>query len=664
MRFGIRFLMTSLVGKLGITLSTFVLLAVAATLSATIFSELSTGKAAAINVAGSLRMQTYWITAQILRVSAEGQPVPQSGLRKAIAEFERRLASPSLVEGVPVDSSNPTRRAYDRVSSQWFDAVKPGLYRATSADNSQRDAFVSHMATYVTSVDRLVYRLERDLEERIQNLKAVQGAILFATTIVMLIALYLLHTQVIIPMRDLLGCARRVRTGDFRARTKHVGDDELGQLGQSFNFMVADLSRNYAGLEATVEEKAIQLARSNTSLEVLYNTTRRLAGHALTQETLAKIVRDIERAIGIEVSVVCVREENNKQGFPIVRKPTTSQGNVSLDHMRCADCFVYGQSGARIVTNGDGRMLSVPLTEGGKPYGVMLVRVPFGTEMADWKLKLLESIGHHIGAALAASKRVEDRGRLALNEERSVIARELHDSLAQSLSYLNIQVTRLKAHLVQARDEPQFVAAAPLPASERINAVVEELKLGLRNAYRQLRELLTTFRLGMNSAGLFEALQDAINEFSRRTNTEFRLHNQLLGYELDSSEQIHVLQVVREALTNIEHHAEARHADVRLAIENGRVRVIVEDDGIGLPADKPPEHHYGLAIMHDRAVTLGGEVRISRRPEGGTRVELEFAPRGPYATDKPRLLQADTLPRVTATRQFNDEHSISWRMTS
>jgi two-component system nitrate/nitrite sensor histidine kinase NarX len=266
----------------------------------------------------------------------------------------------------------------------------------------------------------------------------------------------------------------------------------------------------------------------------------------------------------------------------------------------------------------------VPLSEAGTPYGVMLLRLPEGIELADWKLKLLESIGHHIGAALATAKRSDERRRIALMEERSVIARELHDSLAQSLSYLKIQVTRLKSHL----DGGQTAD------------IVEELKLGLNNAYRQLRELLTTFRLRMDGRGLSDALQDAVREFSQRTGIEFRLHDRLLGHELDASEQIHVLQVVREALANVEHHANAQRADVRLAIEHGRLRVTVDDDGVGIRQAEPPTHHYGLAIMRDRAASLHGTLMISRRPEGGTRVEMEFTPRGPYQSGGARQLAA------------------------
>ena len=102
-------------------------------------------------------------------------------------------------------------------------------------------------------------------------------------------------------------------------------------------------------------------------------------------------------------------------------------------------------------------------------YGVMLLMLPPGMEIEEWKLKLLESIGHHIGAALATAKRTDERRRIALMEERSVIARELHDSLAQSLSYLKIQVTRLKSYLDGNRKRTQTADVVSEPGPELVD---------------------------------------------------------------------------------------------------------------------------------------------------------------------------------------------------
>ena len=613
-----RFFAESLVVRMGIALGAIVLLALAATISATVFAELSTGKAAAINLAGSLRMQSYWIALQVLRSGDIGHP--RADLQRAVSDFESRLNSPQLTGGVPSDATDPTRRAYDRIAANWSSTLKPAVARAVTEGAPARDAFVARMTAYVLDVDRLVYLLEHDLERRIQGLRLVQGAGLLAIVVVMFISLFLMHAQVIVPLGDLLQCARRVRMGDFGVRARHAGEDELGQLGQSFNYMVEDLSRSYATLEARVQEKTEQLERTNVSLEVLYNTTRTLAENPLTQATLDGVMQDIERVIGLKAGAICAREENDQRGFPVALHAGSEQAKSWCQQERCYECFGTGESesGIRTVGSGEARMLSVPLSEGGKPYGVMLLQLPADTQVEEWKMKLLESIGHHIGAAFAAAKRSDERRGIALLEERSVIARELHDSLAQSLTYLKIQVTRLRQQLDASG------------VREQTDEVVEELKLGINNAYRQLRELLTTFRLRIDGRDLSEALRDTICEFSQRADIDIRLHDRLLGHELDSSEQIHVLQVVREALTNVEHHAHARHADVRLGIEQGCIWVAVDDDGVGIKDSGPPTHHYGLAIMRDRAATLGGTLKVTRRPEGGTRVALEFFPRGPF----------------------------------
>ena len=404
-----RFFVESLVVRLGIAFGTIVALALTATISATVFTELSTGKAAAINLAGSLRMQSYWITVQVLRSGDIGRAPAE--LHRAIAEFESRLNSPQLTGGLPSDADHPTRRAHERISSAWSSVLQPAIARAVVEGAPARDAFVSRVAAYVLDVDRLVYLLEHDMERRIQTLRMIQGAALFAIIVVMFISLYLMHAQVIVPLADLLQCARRVRIGNFTVRAQHAGEDELGQLGQSFNYMVADLSRSYATLEAKVNEKTEQLARSNVSLEILYNTTRTLAENPLTQATLDAVMSDIERVIGLKAGAICAREEGDRRGYPIAFRTGEASGAEGecagswCGQERCYECFDGGEARVRTVGNGADRMLAVPLSEGGKLYGVMLLRMPPAMELEAWKLKLLESIGHHIGAALATAKR-------------------------------------------------------------------------------------------------------------------------------------------------------------------------------------------------------------------------------------------------------------------
>ncbi|OYY77836.1 MAG: histidine kinase, partial [Hydrogenophilales bacterium 16-62-9] len=189
-----------------------------------------------------------------------------------------------------------------------------------------------------------------------------------------------------------------------------------------------------------------------------------------------------------------------------------------------------------------------------------------------------------------------------------------HDSLAQSLSYMKIQVSRLKPLI----DNPQ--------RGDEAREVLEELREGLNSAYRQLRELLTTFRLRIEGEGLPSALQATVAEFSNRGDMPITLEVHLAGCKLTPNEEIHALQIVREALSNVLNHAQARHAQVSVNCDSdGSVSAIVTDDGVGIHA-AAGMHHYGMAIMEERAQSLGGRLMVENLPDVGTRVTLHFTP--------------------------------------
>lgn len=608
----------SVLGRLGIAMATIVIFAMASIMVSTIFTEMSAGKARAINIAGSLRMQSYLLASQL------NQPGLTDGARReliegSVREYEARLNDPMLLAGVQTDLAPPITEAYRDIHRRWESHFKP-LALAAATDPAKRAQFVATIGDFVFRINHMVKLLEQELEDKIQWLRLVQGVSLFVIVIVVLLTMYLMHTQIIVPLNDLLACARAVRKGDFQVRAQHTQPDELGQLGAAFNTMVQDLSQMYANLEVRVEEKTEELARSNRSLELLYGTIRTLSERRVTQDALMQVLHEVERVMDVPAGAICAYDPGLRQGLPLAADLGADGERPAICRGSCEQCIGDGGLNIREAEAAGGtRIVSVPLTDGGRSYGVMPLELPPGRELASWQLQLLEAVGRHIGAALAMAQRNEELHRLALFEERSVIARELHDSLAQSLTYLKIQVTRLQALL--ERNAP----------AEQTGEVVAELKSGLNNAYRQLRELLTTFRLRIDGRGLNAALEETVREFTRHGSFAISLNNRLLGVELASNEEIHVLQVIREALANVEHHARAANAEVSLErLGNNRVRVRVDDDGVGIAEGQSPVHHFGLNIMRDRAHSLNGEFEVRRRETGGTRVELTFDPATPF----------------------------------
>jgi two-component system nitrate/nitrite sensor histidine kinase NarX len=637
--------------RVATVLGAITLIAVVVVLTAAVATERSTGKGAAINVAGSLRMQSYLLATRVAEVA---DPRADRALRKAaidteIAAFETRVSNPRLTAAVPADANSPLRAAYGRIESQW-QSLRP-LAGAAADDAAARDAFLQQVHPFVADVDRLVVLLEADLESRIHGLQVALGAALFVILVLVLTAIFLLDVQVFQPIKDLARVAQSVRARDFSARAEGEGPDELGQLGRDFNHMIEELGRLYGSLEAQIAAKTADLAQKNQSLSLLYETAHELSSHRLQPATLKRVAANVRRVLAVDGVVICARQAPASEGLPLAH--CEDRPGTICDEVRCSGCL----DEARIVWHEPGRtatdprrIVAVPLLDGEQQLGVMAVQLASAQTMNPWQIELAQTVGRHLGAALAAEQARDEHRRLALFEERSAIARELHDSLAQSLSYTKIQIARL-GQLLRERGAPD--GAANVDAARD---VVQELRDGVSAAYRQLRELLTTFRLQLAGKGLGPALVEALADFRERTGIDAELHNELIGLELGANQQIHVLQIVREALANVEHHSQARHAWVRLTRHDTadgarQIEVSIEDDGIGIARLESPRQHFGLAIMRDRAQMVGGSLEIGRRAAGGTAVRLRFGIDAPFAADAaaapPDAEAAEGKERVT-----------------
>jgi two-component system nitrate/nitrite sensor histidine kinase NarX len=616
------YLSHSLLLRAGLAMGLITALALGGMASAVFVARSTQGEAAAVNQAGSLRMQSYHIAAA-LEADRNGGSDPFGAMKMLAAEFEQRLTSPRLTDVVDTTSRKSIQDAYRLIADRWQRAMLP-LLRGTmerSTDPSAEDsldetrlAFRARVGGFVADIDNLVRLLEEDAESRIHMLGLFQGISLFLTLAVAIATLYLLQIDVLGPLHDLLDAAERAGTLDFTARVGHTGADELGRLGRTFNTMAADLSKMYGALEQRVAEKTRKLMQRNQSLELLYTATQYLTEAPVSEPTYGKLLDDIGRVVEIDGITLCRKDGGKNRAHRIARNgpipPMCQTENCSL-------CLSDGRTRMLGNTEHDGTpdILSVPVGDQKNHNGVLLVGIKPDKELEPWQIQLLETLGKHIGISVDVTRRVTQRRRLALLEERSVMARELHDSLAQSLTYLKIQVTRLS------------ILMGPQAKRSAVDDALGELKEGLEAAYRQLRELLTTFRLQMDGHGLGPALAKTVEEFNARGELEILLDNKLKISPFSVNEEIHVLQIVREALSNVIHHSKATGARVSLGFEDGeRILICVEDNGLGIPQKAERTHHYGQAIMRERANSLHGDLRIEPQDQGGTRVCLRFQP--------------------------------------
>ncbi|MEW5967218.1 MAG: histidine kinase [Pseudomonadota bacterium] len=614
----------SLLLRLGGMFAAISLLAVASMSTSWMVAETIQGSGEAINMAGSLRMQSWRMATIHYRLLHGGQAEDAKKLRQAVSQFDRDLTSAPILSVLPDDETAPLRLAYRKVEAAWHSGIKPRLDgRATPL---VEPPVLEDIPDFVNQINSLVKQIEDDTEARIMVMRVILGAAVIATLLVVVFSIYLVHSILVQPLRSLLDMADRIGRGNLAIRTDLVDDDEIGRLGQAFNHMAGDLSKLYLNLEARVQEKTAELTIANQSLSLLYHSIARLYSGPVAHDTYAILLNDLENVLSVGRGLACLVETSSEQSRIIASTLDPARGDVDVCGLTsCAACMASRSLSVHPLANGR-RVLALPLKDTEQQYGVLQLELPPGHELTAWQTQLLDALSRHIGIAIGTARRIEQSRRLSLLEERAAIARELHDSLAQSLAYMKIQVSRLKP-LVEKSG-----------AGDEAAEVLAELREGLNSAYRQLRELLTTFRLRIEGEGLPAALHATAAEFAGRGGIPIDVHVHLAGCTLGPNEEIHVLQIVREALSNVLNHARASRAEVKVTCNaDGSVAATVTDDGIGIHG-AAGTHHYGMAIMEERARHLGGTLAAENLPTLGTRVTLHFVPgptHGPAATIHP-----------------------------
>ncbi|TCJ16361.1 HAMP domain-containing protein [Parasulfuritortus cantonensis] len=598
---------------LGLGLATLSLIGVIGMATSVVIVENVQGSASAINVSGSLRMQSHRMGGLVLAAMMDADPDRQA-LDEAMARFETSLRHRSLRTIQERAPDSEYARLYRRVQTEWETDLKPMLNAEAdrnAPDSPQRHhELLARIDVFVADINRMVAQLENDTEAKIGQLHSLLAVSLTLTFVVMLAVLYGFSKRVILPLNRLVEAANAIARGDFTARASHIGRDELGRVGVAFNFMTDELSKLYANLEQRVNEKTEQLTRSNRSLELLYHSIARLYNAPVAPETYRALLTDLEQVLDLSHSMACLLPEPGGQPRILASTATGDASRGMCAGQDCAGCAHHEATWDHAMSGG-GQVHAVPLKDAEQRYGILQVALPPGRHLEAWQEQLIEALSQHIGIAIGIARQTERERRLALMDERSVIARELHDSLAQALSYMKIQVVLLQ----QALRQEAGTASA--------EAILKDLREGINAAYRQLRELLATFRLRMEG-DFMSLLGRTTAEYAERGGLEIALDARMGAQSLAPNQEIHVLQIVREALNNVLRHAEAKRAWVTLATHGTAVVVAIEDDGQGIPDAAVAGDHYGLTIMRERAHSLNGELRVLPRQPCGTRVELSF----------------------------------------
>jgi two-component system nitrate/nitrite sensor histidine kinase NarX len=582
----------SIVTRIGVALALIVALALGTMIISYWISERADSDALAINVAGSLRMQTY----KVAMLSASTTDPEFAKARIKLQETWRHPVFKRLnVEHNAIGS------LFNQGKSAW-------VLLDAQLETMPLDQRYVLATSQVELLDELVSQIQADAEYKVRLLRTVQVIALFATVLLAAIVLHWLRNRVEQPLTELTRAAHRIGQGDFTTRLVQQQPDELGVLAMTLNKMSDAIASMYGNLQKRVDAQTQALQTSNTKLQFLYEMVRNLTIDTVDKTKLDAIIEQLQGVVVVKDIELCLLTEQGDR--PYLQIQPSSQVDP-CERESCHECIESDEQGQ---CKDDGYVYRYQVQRDNHYYGVLVVRTGSQIPLLDWQQQLLRTVSDHIAIAMGLKSEHEQTRRIALMQERTVIARELHDSLAQALSYLKIQVSRLNK-AIPKQDEPMLID------------ITAELKQGLDNAYRQLRELLTTFRLKVEGGGLEQAIHQAIEVLTAQSGINFRLQYHLFNVPLSPHEEIHLLQIIREASQNAVHHSKGTEVVVRLEQhEDRRIELAVEDNGVGIPEKAEKLNHYGLAIMQERSRQLAGVLTIERRLEGGTGVYFRFTP--------------------------------------
>lgn len=561
--------------------------------------------AQAVNVAGSLRMQTYRIHSVM-----QDSPGDIETINQLVDEFDLTLNTGVLVNQQALWDNGDIAKHHAIVANNWNEQVKPLIQTNLASPSNSNTSSLEVFNKLVEDIELLVVAYQKYAEINIANIRLVQSLALFSTLILIAIAMMIVHRHIEQPLSKLTSVARQIGQGDFTARAEETGKGELALLARTINKMSGSLYRSKSQLEEQIKRKTRKLTRSNQSLELLFQVSRRLNEVEPGSVDFQPLLNKLADVTGVKDLDLCIM---TAQGTGPYEHLMSSEKTIpdKCQQQLCHDCTEHDSLFPPV--NGQ---MKYQLNIGDQHYGVLVVSLDEGSILEDWQHQLFEAIAEQVANGLSMKHQNEQRRRIALMNERTVIARELHDSLAQALSYLKIQVTRLQR--LQQKESAQ----------EQIDQVIDELKNGLGAAYSELRELLTTFRLKLDGQGIKAALEQTISQLQNRSDDfSFTLNYHVSNVPFTPQEEIHLLQIAREATQNAFYHSQGSNIEIGIT-SNALSEVIltVKDNGIGIPEDPNKLNHYGLAIMKERSRNLDGELSVKRNDERGTTVMFSFIP--------------------------------------
>ena len=465
-----------------------------------------------------------------------------------------------------------------------------------------------------------VVNLFLDAHHRWMDLAAILSVVLL---------LWLVWRELLQPLIRLSDWADSMRAVDLDAQVEFRANSDFSELARDINMlgnMIDHLSRE---TEAQLEEHTDYISREARSLAILYD----VASHI-------NLARDPAELYNTSLESLCSNLNAHAAIMRLVGGPNqhaiaASVGNLNPTFLASVDRFLPQASADTQIQRNESlkyatvfaeptdreehtHILSIPVRYRDANTGV--IHLIFGDEIdlgVDDYHELLLSIGQHLGTAVEKFRLLEEEAELLVMQERTHLSHELHDSLAQTIAGLRIQLRVIDDSV--DTDNLDF------------QTELKNIEYALDQANNQIRELIANFRVSMNQQDLIASIEDALHRCGTESGISTHIQNEWQTRDMPDETELNVLRIVQEALANVRKHSQAGQVRLHLTQRNGIHNILIEDDGVGFDETEinpSPGRHLGLNILKDRAQQINGNITIDSEPGEGTRISLQFNPDG------------------------------------
>jgi two-component system nitrate/nitrite sensor histidine kinase NarX len=487
----------------------------------------------------------------------------------------------------------------------------------------QADQFVNTVDTFVSAI-----------ENAIATRTALLGGLCFGLVVLVAFASVVFvsgtYVWIIQPLQRLRDGLSQMAARNFSLRIDERNTvEEFSSLALGFNAMANAIESSHRRLEHKVAEKTADLARQNERLAALYDVALMAVQSKPSLEDLAQeFALKISRIAAADAAAVRLAAEDGERMLML------GQHRLPASMVEAESCVQRGEcacgehletvAGARIIpiralgerklkhceAAGYQTVVAIPMRTPQRTVGEVELFFYGERKISEEEQHLFDALAGQVAAQLDNVRLASRDREMAVSEERNLMAQELHDSIAQSLAFLKIQVQLLR-HAIKEGESLQ------------VETSLAEIDTGVRESYADVRALLLHFRTRPDQEDIAHALRSTLSKFELQSGLSTRLTITGQGVPLPPDQQVQVLHVLQEALSNVRKHASATLVELRVT-QTPVWRFEVLDDGGGFDAiaGRFDETHVGLLIMRERAQRIGATVQISSQLGQGTQVSL------------------------------------------